>query len=205
MTKITIERETLQAAIDALEPIAYEGDDREARRVRVLRDALRAALAGPPSMQPLPNHDNHHNALKCPYCNPRGLVFAEPEAQPLQNCLDGGELPRHDRSREGHTMTGRELMELAAKAAGIDLMQWFLWDPLTDDGDALRLAVKLRLEIDIHHTGVAVRTPNGIKALVGADDEPDANAATRRAIARAAAEIGKALTATPTAPTKEPT
>jgi hypothetical protein len=38
-------------------------------------------VAQPASMQPLPDHDNHHNALKCPYCNPRGLVFAEP-AQP---------------------------------------------------------------------------------------------------------------------------
>lgn len=45
--------------------------------------------------------------------------------------------------------TDRELLELAAKAAGrridpIDAMHgpedWVCWNPLTDDGDALRLA-----------------------------------------------------------------
>jgi hypothetical protein len=25
---------------------------------------------------------NHHNALKCPYCNPKGLAFAEPQTAP---------------------------------------------------------------------------------------------------------------------------
>lgn len=52
-------------------------------------------------------------------------------------------------------MLDRELLELAAKAAGIDYrpqydlvktsIGWDTWDPLTDDGDALRLAVKHRL------------------------------------------------------------
>lgn len=49
----------------------------------------------------------------------------------------------------------RELLELAAKAAGIELVwssnedqsprdraMWDTWNPLQDDGDALRLAVK---------------------------------------------------------------
>jgi hypothetical protein len=108
-------------------------------------------------------------------------------------------------------MTDRELLELAAKAAGIVALYWsdgdepysrgpgiifgdnWIWNPLTDDGDALRLAVKLRFEIDIHYTGIAVRTPTGIKVLVDAADEPDANAATRRAIVRAAAAIGQAM------------
>ena len=58
-------------------------------------------------------------------------------------------------------MTDKELLELAAKAAGIGLCKNFviagkvakikdtedLWAPLTDDGDALRLAVKLNLDI----------------------------------------------------------
>lgn len=57
-------------------------------------------------------------------------------------------------------MTDRELLELAAKAAGIEGQYAFLhyfdgeedgicspgnhrvWNPLTDDGDALRLAMK---------------------------------------------------------------
>ena len=101
--------------------------------------------------------------------------------------------------------TGRELLEAAAKAAGIPIggwdttdsaFYWFdrpggcLWNPLEDDGDALRLAVKLRLEVDIHHTGIAVRTPDGAKVLVSAEDESNPYAATRRAIVRAAAAMG---------------
>ncbi len=107
-------------------------------------------------------------------------------------------------------MDDRTLLELAAKAAGLVNASYFagtdkykegVWfdyefgracfNPLTDDGDALRLAVKLRLEIDIHHTGIAVRTPTGVKILIYAEDNPDACAATRRAIVRAAAAIGE--------------
>jgi hypothetical protein len=59
-------------------------------------------------------------------------------------------------------MTDRELLEAAAKAAGIGLAphpflhrrgegalttDGAVWNPLTDDGDALRLAVKLRIDI----------------------------------------------------------
>ena len=105
-------------------------------------------------------------------------------------------------------MTDRELLELAAKAAGIKYHSYVdevwgtginigeidvpLWNPLTDDGDALRLAAKLRLELDVCKRAVAVRTPSGIKVLVDANEVDDAYAATRRAIVRAAAEIGKA-------------
>ena len=55
-------------------------------------------------------------------------------------------------------MTNRELLELAAKAARIEVTDsmrdlWEFeglsaWNPLTDDGDALRLAVKLKLRVD---------------------------------------------------------
>ena len=59
-------------------------------------------------------------------------------------------------------MDDRELLELAAKAAGVDPTKlktpyvsqdglatgWNEWNPLTDDGDALRLAVKLRLDVE---------------------------------------------------------
>lgn len=60
--------------------------DHACEHVRVLQINT-CVYAAPPAhpadnMQPLPNHDNHHNALKCPYCNPRRLVFAEPAAQP---------------------------------------------------------------------------------------------------------------------------
>ena len=96
--------------------------------------------------------------------------------------------------------TDRELLELAAKAAGYreaginkPYTDGLLknWNPLTDDGDALRLAVKLCLEIDVHHTGIAVRTPCGQKVLISADEVKCGYAATRRAITRAAAAIGE--------------
>ena len=111
-------------------------------------------------------------------------------------------------------MSDRELLELAAKAAGID---WdaqlddgtiviaaeapIFWNPLLDDGDALRLAVKLRLTVEqwffgqeafvydfkestmYEGLGVSVHEPYGTDPL----------AATRRAIVRAAAEIGRAM------------
>jgi hypothetical protein len=113
------------------------------------------------------------------------------------------------RADKGKAMTDRELLEKAAKAAGIRVHAagqaardggghghvglWTTtatrWNPLIDDGDALRLAVKLRLEVDIHHTGIAVRTPDGSKFLLSAKDEPDSCAATRRAIVRAAAAM----------------
>ena len=103
-------------------------------------------------------------------------------------------------------MTDSELLELAAKAAlyafrkeispiGIDLfyVDGHRWNPLTDDGDALRLAVKLNMGISIpvfnkHRADViSFRHP-----LVNAIEEGnDPYAATRRAIVRAAAKIGK--------------
>ena len=98
-------------------------------------------------------------------------------------------------------MTDRELLELAAKAAGMKPGSWFdglndegretgdYWNPLTDDGDALRLAAALEIDIAF----------NGSPDIVWADDnwsEPgcdDRAAATRRAIVRAAAAIGESM------------
>jgi hypothetical protein len=95
-------------------------------------------------------------------------------------------------------MTDRELLELAAKAAGIECEKtpigFYLsdedrnWNPLTDDGDALRLAVKLR----IRFAGMGERACAFIGLREFWEDEgSDPFAATRRAITRAAAEIGK--------------
>ena len=65
------------------------------------------------------------------------------------------------------------------------------WNPLTDDGDALRLAVKLGLQV--FQTKYYVRC--GRKTIEMPIEESkrdqDHYAATRRAIVRAAAEIGK--------------
>lgn len=108
-------------------------------------------------------------------------------------------------------MTDRELLELAALAAGIDPLYWtengwlcetqdssprYLWNPLTNDGDALRLAVKLRLGINItsgcQWTSITYFHHNNMP-YVSIDHNDDAYAATRRAIVRAAAEIGKEM------------
>lgn len=113
-------------------------------------------------------------------------------------------------------MTDRELLELAAKAAGLQIATWgepddysprngevayiqddergwYEWNPLDDDGDALRLAVKLRMNMlfptavgkdEIHVSGLARHR----EMLFN-----DSYAATRRAIVRAAAEIGRKM------------
>lgn len=83
-------------------------------------------------------------------------------------------------------MTDAELTALAAKAF-CDAPVGF--SPLTDDGDALRLAVKLLFEIDMGRGCIAIRHSTGIKILEAFNHDP--YAATRRAIVRAAAEIGR--------------
>ena len=95
--------------------------------------------------------------------------------------------------------TDRELLELAAKAAGIAFEfcrpelggclaggRW--WNPLTDDGDALRLAVKLRLIVEPGACWISKHGP-----AFGEDVLAGVMTATRRAIVRAAAEIGRAM------------
>jgi hypothetical protein len=105
-------------------------------------------------------------------------------------------------------MTDKELLELAAKAAVIEIIQWsgrdvgqesaaimphgIEWNPLTDDGDALRLAVKLRM--NVFHAGIRVFALDEEGDIEEAEGhELDPYAATRRAITRAAAEIGKVM------------
>ena len=110
-------------------------------------------------------------------------------------------------------MTDRELLELAARAAGLigaewqDMAGWGevrygfseamwseetgYWNPLVSDGDALRLAVKLRIELEHNHpedeqNWVGVRLGN-VCAAEEFDDESQRAAATRRAIVIAAA------------------
>lgn len=104
-------------------------------------------------------------------------------------------------------MTDRELLEKAAKAAGYEMQivgsgsnaygLWYpstvftpTWNPLNDDGDALRLAVKLRLRVEVY--GYLVKVSRG--SLVEADEKFDVGdpyAATRRAIVRAAAAMSE--------------
>ncbi len=102
-------------------------------------------------------------------------------------------------------MTDKELLELAAKAAGIKDEMWLRdwWNPLTDDGDALRLAVKLGVIVDVRYGGeeshlefneVCYWVEKGRPYKVMKFEKGiDPYAATRRAIVRAAAEIGRTL------------
>ena len=94
-------------------------------------------------------------------------------------------------------MTDRELLELAAKAAGNGFVIGY-WNPLTDDGDALRLAVKLGLDLELHgcnstHPYAVAFDCNRNIAEEEQPDNGDPYAATRRAIVRAAAEIGRCM------------
>ena len=103
-------------------------------------------------------------------------------------------------------MNDRELLELAAKATKIHLPADFQaehhqWNPLADDGDALRLAVKLKLRTrftldgcnDQYDTVVAERGHLFAEEQIGLFESGwvDEYEATRRAIVRAAAEIGR--------------
>ena len=105
-------------------------------------------------------------------------------------------------------MTDREMLELAAKAAGIEHLSgeyyvsgpelWDIerkrwWRPLTNDGDALRLAAKLSMRIDTCvNTGCAARYGIDCENViyVGISSDNDLLKATRLAIVRAAAQIG---------------
>ena len=72
-------------------------------------------------------------------------------------------------------------------------------EPLTDDGDALRLAVKLRIDFyegvgDGPEAWAGYYLPAFTKQKFACEPHNgDPYAATRRAIVRAAAEIGKEL------------
>lgn len=117
-------------------------------------------------------------------------------------------------------MNNKELLELAALAAGVtgtyraldsdfegkfsegisEHYGYKWWNPLDDDGDAVRLMVVLRLDIlwAEHERSVVVCNDSS-------NDDPvtekvrfttDPLSATRRAIVRAAAEIGKSMKGT---------
>ena len=108
-------------------------------------------------------------------------------------------------------MTDKELLKLAAKAAGIKvfkspdgifrdctgfdpMMNIYAakaWNPLIDDGDALRLAVQLKMHVLIGNEGIRIKAPNlGFQFGMPIDD---AMTSVRQAIVQAAAEIGKAM------------
>ncbi len=116
-------------------------------------------------------------------------------------------------------MTDREILELAAKAAGIKTPAkngpWFwlddkgihediscggdgtryrVWNPLQDDGDALRLAVRLNIPVFPYEDETSTGTQGVVAKNWGSKE-----ANTRRAIVKAAAEIGKGMAPFPSA------
>lgn len=118
-------------------------------------------------------------------------------------------------------MSDKEILKFAAKAEGRTLKymveyvagqkaEEFIacWNPLTDDGDALRLAVKLWFNIKLFNPCDPIGDDdvmnNGMVEVWREDDDDPLTveyftnvnlryAATRRAVVRAAAEIGKAM------------
>lgn len=116
-------------------------------------------------------------------------------------------------------MTDLELLEAAAKAAGVrydpaaskphptsgafwGLWLWFddepseiaqrYWNPLRNDGDAFRLAVALRMRVNVsgYNAEVVYYTALGADS-VREEHNTDPAAATRRAIVRAAAAVAQ--------------
>ena len=108
------------------------------------------------------------------------------------------------------TTTDRELLERAAKAAGIELKGWTsisghdeavigfdaysveTWNPLTDDGDAFRLAVTRRFTVAIRPHEVEVFCEASGECLASVHTNGVSHEeATRRAIVIAAAMAGE--------------
>ena len=100
------------------------------------------------------------------------------------------------------THTDKELLELAARTAGLNgyIHEWIngpefiipgenpvVWNPVRDDGDALRLAVKTGEPFVVRTR--CVTTMGGLIKDFDPNIAGDDLRATRRAIVRAAAEI----------------
>ena len=107
-------------------------------------------------------------------------------------------------------MTDTECLELAARAAGYSFdghvlrnnkteFEYSGWNPLEDDGDAFRLAIRLSISFHVFYgqnTVIAYGNktdhfPEGKDEIVSFTDKP--NESTRRAIVLVAAEIGRTM------------
>lgn len=105
----------------------------------------------------------------------------------------------------------KELLELAARAAGevfthhlVDGVQgkrkgpfvvrrqrWTQWNPLTDDGDALRLAAKLSIGLRWCKSGRVYAYQGDVEECESSREDRQAN--LRHVIVRVAAEIGRTM------------
>ena len=117
---------------------------------------------------------------------------------------------------ENNEMTEREMLEFAAKAyaddsvvkslAGFERVVGYsepmlcnvmtIWNPLTDDGDALQLAVKLGMDVSINEFFSSAVCVDIFGSVVYEEVEHIGNSSlesTRLAITKAAAEIGKRM------------
>ena len=120
-------------------------------------------------------------------------------------------------SQDGmESMNDREMLELAAKAAGYEVLAnkqaqrdeigsgsaglWIkgvstCWNPLYDDGGCARLEAACGIAVEWHRLGVVASVPESGERMreVFADHGGDKNRARRYASLRAAAVIGKAM------------
>ncbi|MBA1234735.1 hypothetical protein G7Z98_09225 [Pseudomonas stutzeri] len=100
-------------------------------------------------------------------------------------------------------MPDRELLEMAANAAGVPNHELYDtigdnggvekhgWNPLTDDGDALRLAAALGMRIEFDKRRVVYKTRPDAIIYLKFGIKWQGKDGFRAAITRAAAEIGK--------------
>lgn len=109
------------------------------------------------------------------------------------------------------TESDKELLEYAAKAASLPAeylhgrnvfsVNGFPWDPLNDDADALRLALKVGMLIDIRYASSISSRSNCVtywidrtqSSRIDCGEGLEPGGALRRAIVQAAAEIGKSM------------
>jgi hypothetical protein len=112
-------------------------------------------------------------------------------------------------------MTDKELLELAAKAMGRKIKtkfyksdgwcawwhhvisknidEWCDWNPHTDNADAFELAVKLQIDLNHGDEFIIAERVCELNITFRQSKDSDPEAATRRAIVRAAAEIGRRM------------
>lgn len=93
----------------------------------------------------------------------------------------------------GEGMHGVEMAHLRSETFG-EIGGYNEWNPLEDDGDALRLVTKLRMHFEIVDGWSVCYAGTVMAEQFSERHGVDADAATRRAIVRAAASLAKDTT-----------